>query len=113
LDGSNGPAQGDAVKQNNSGAFSLGYTPTSVLELSNVAATIMSDGTYCPPTPLEGVTDRHGNPVPIDGPGCEQVVSPDTAHKLQKGLSKDHTEGTSKKAAKEAGWERPLMAKTG
>ncbi|MHA6801016.1 transglycosylase domain-containing protein [Bounagaea algeriensis] len=112
-DGSNGPSQAQSVKQNNSGAFTLGYTPTSVLELSNVAATIMSDGVFCPPTPLEGVQDRHGNPVPIDEPDCEQAVSPRTAHELQQGMSKDHTEGTSRQAAEAAGWDRPMIGKTG
>ncbi|WP_440900500.1 transglycosylase domain-containing protein, partial [Actinosynnema sp.] len=35
-DKSNGPSQGDAVKQGNMGSFTLGAGPTSVLELANV-----------------------------------------------------------------------------
>lgn len=112
-DGSNGPSIAEQVKKNNRGDFTLGDTPTSVLELSNTAATIMSDGVYCPPTPIEEVRDRNGNPVPIKQPGCEQAVSPDTAHQLAQGLSKDDTEGTSKQAAQQAGWNRPIIGKTG
>jgi membrane peptidoglycan carboxypeptidase len=112
-DGSNGPSVADTVKQRNLGGFTLGFTPTNVLELSNVAATIMSDGTYCPPSPIEEVTDRDGNPIPIQEAGCEQVVSPDVAHQLAQGLSKDYTEGTARVAAKAAGWNRPMIGKTG
>ncbi|MCI2416667.1 penicillin-binding protein [Saccharopolyspora sp. K220] len=112
-DGSNGPSQADAIKKGNRGAFTLGYTPTSVLELSNVAATIMSDGVYCPPTPIEEVTDRHGNPVPLNDAPCEQVISPQVAATLAQGLSKDDTDGTSRAAAQAVGWNRPMIGKTG
>ncbi|GAB3277117.1 transglycosylase domain-containing protein [Parasphingorhabdus pacifica] len=112
-DGSNGPSQGQAIKENNRGAFTLGYTPTSVLELSNVAATIMSGGTFCPPTPIEEVKDRHGNIIPIEEQPCDQAVTPEVARALAEGLSKDHTEGTSQRAAEAAGWTRPLIGKTG
>ncbi|GAA3355156.1 transglycosylase domain-containing protein [Saccharopolyspora gregorii] len=112
-DGSNGPSQAEAVKKNKRGAFTLGYTPTSVLELSNVAATIMSGGTYCPPTPLEEIQDRNGNDVPIKEAACEQAISPEVAGQLAQGMSKDDTEGTSKAAATAAGWTRPMIGKTG
>ena len=112
-DGSNGPSQAEAVKRNNRGAFTLGYTPTSVLELSNVAATIMSGGKWCPPTPVEEVTDRNGNPVPLKEAPCEQVISPQVAGQLAQGMSLDDKVGTSKQAAQAAGWNRPLMGKTG
>jgi membrane peptidoglycan carboxypeptidase len=112
-DGSNGPSQADAVKNANRGAFTLGYTPTSVLELSNVAATVISHGVYCPPNPIEGIKDRYGNPVPIKQAPCEQVLSPQLADELAQGLSKDNTDGTSKQAAQAAGWNRPVAAKTG
>lgn len=106
-------SQAEAVKQSNRGAFTLGYTPTSVLELSNVAATIMSGGTFCPPNPIEEVTDRHGNPVPLKEQGCDQAVPPHVADSLAQGMSKDDTEGTSRAAAQAAGWNRPMIGKTG
>ncbi|WP_344131210.1 transglycosylase domain-containing protein [Saccharopolyspora halophila] len=112
-DGSNGPTIAEYVKQRNIGGFTLGFTPTNVLELSNVGATIMSDGVFCPPSPIEQVTDRNGNPVPINEAGCDQAVSPEVAHQLAQGMGKDHTEGTSRAAAKAAGWNRPMIGKTG
>lgn len=112
-DGSNGPSQAEAIKNGNRGAFTLGYTPTSVLELSNVGATIMSGGMYCPPTPIEEVKDRLGNPVPLKEAKCERAVSPEVAAALAQGMSKDDTDGTSRMAAQEAGWTRPMIGKTG
>ncbi len=112
-DGSNGLSQADAIKKGNRGAFTLGYSPTSVLELSNVAATIMSGGVYCPPTPIEEVKDRHGNPLPLNDAPCEQAISPQVAAALAQGMSKDDTDGTSRTAAQAAGWTRPMIGKTG
>jgi membrane peptidoglycan carboxypeptidase len=112
-DGSNGPSLGDSIKRRNNGSFTLGFTPTSVLELSNVAATIMSDGVYCPPTPIEEVKDRYGNPVQLGEPACEQAVAPAVATALAQGLSKDDTEGTSRAAAQAVQWARPMIGKTG
>jgi membrane peptidoglycan carboxypeptidase len=111
--GSNGLSQADTVKNGKRGAFTLGYTPTSVLELSNVAATIMSHGVFCPPTPIEEVRDRHGNVVPLPPERCEQAVSPQTADQLAQGMGKDDTDGTSRGAAKAANWTRPMIGKTG
>ena len=112
-DGSNGPSQAEAIKKGNRGAFTLGYTPTSVLELSNVGATIMSGGVYCPPTPIEEIKDRHGNPVKLADAPCEQAIPPQVAAELAQGLSKDATDGTSRVAAQAAGWTRPIIGKTG
>lgn len=113
LNGENGPSQATAIKEGNRGSFTLGPTPTSVLELSNVAATIMSGGVFCPPTPIEEVQDRHGNPVSIKEKPCEQAVPQHVADSLAQGLSKDHTSGTSVTAATDAGWSRPMIGKTG
>ncbi|WP_225978134.1 transglycosylase domain-containing protein [Gandjariella thermophila] len=104
----------DAVKSENRASFTLGPTPTNVLELSNVAATLMSGGVWCPPTPIEQVLDRNGKPVPIREQGCQQVLSTPIANSLVVGLSKDDQgPGTSAAAAAAAGWNRPVMAKTG
>ncbi|MDR7301178.1 membrane peptidoglycan carboxypeptidase [Haloactinomyces albus] len=107
-------SEAQTIKRNNSGSFTLGVSSVSVLELSNVMATIMSDGLWCPPTPVESVTDRNGNRVPVKQKACEQVISPRIAEALAKGMSKDHLPGgTSHAAAQAAGWDRPLAAKTG
>ncbi|WP_229686401.1 transglycosylase domain-containing protein [Longimycelium tulufanense] len=113
-DGSNGPSVLDAVVRGNLGTFTLGVTPVSPLELSNVAATIASGGMWCPPTPIEQVTDRDGKPVPVKEASCERAVDEDLANSLAQGLSKDDKPGgTSATAAGAAGWTREILGKTG
>ncbi|WP_199429960.1 transglycosylase domain-containing protein [Qaidamihabitans albus] len=96
------------------GSFTLGPSPLSGLELANVAATIMSGGTWCPPTPIKEVLDRNGNPVPIEEAPCEQAVEEGLANSLAVGMSKDHEPGgTAADAAADVGWSRPMIGKTG
>jgi membrane peptidoglycan carboxypeptidase len=94
-------------------SFTLGVTPVSPLEMANVSATILSGGVWCPPNPIQSVTDRNGKPVAVAQQPCEQVVSPGLANTLAAGLSKDTTAGTSAAAAGAAGWHRPDIGKTG
>ncbi|MEU4253747.1 transglycosylase domain-containing protein [Amycolatopsis sp. NPDC026612] len=96
------------------GSFTLGFSPVSGLEMGNVAATILSGGVWCPPTPIAGVTDRNGKPVAIKEAPCEQAVPEGLANTLAVGMSKDDLPGgTSYKAAAEVGWDRPIIGKTG
>ncbi|GAB3000064.1 penicillin-binding protein [Amycolatopsis acidiphila] len=101
------------VAQAGLGAFTLGVSPTNGLELANVAATIMSGGVWCPPTPIGGVNDRDGRPVKIKEARCEQAVPEGLANTLAVGMSKDATDGTSRAAAQAVGWNRPMIGKTG
>ncbi|MCP2164593.1 penicillin-binding protein [Goodfellowiella coeruleoviolacea] len=104
------PKRGNA----GNGTFTLGPTAVSTLELANVAATLMSGGRWCPPTPVLQITDRQGQPVKINEPPCEQVVPKELADTLVIGLSKDDQgSGTSAAAAKKYEWKRPMMGKTG
>lgn len=102
------------IKDENRGSFTLGPTPVNALELSNVAATLASDGTWCPPTPIDSITDRDGKPVAVTQQACEQVVDPGLARTLSVGLGEDHIgAGTSAAAAAATGWTAPVSAKTG
>ncbi len=95
-------------------SFTLGPAPVSTLELANVAATIMSGGKWCPPTPLQGVLDRYGKPVPVNEQPCEQVVAEPLANTLATGMSKDDVgAGTASAAANQFKWKRPMLGKTG
>ena len=47
-----------------------------MLELANVGATLASAGRWCPPSPIESVTDQNGKPVPVKEAACEQAVEP-------------------------------------
>jgi membrane peptidoglycan carboxypeptidase len=97
----------------NDTAFTLGFSPLSPLEEANVTTTIKSDGVWCPPNPILSITDSHGKHVPVPAQPCQQAVSPDVAHALIQGLSDDTVNGTSADAARNAGWHRPDIGKTG
>jgi membrane peptidoglycan carboxypeptidase len=97
-------------------SFTLSPAPVSTLEMANVAATIMSGGKWCPPTPLVEVLDRNGKKLDItkyEEP-CEQAVAEPLARSLAQGMSKDDTGGgTSAGAASRFNWSRPMLGKTG
>ncbi|TXG92329.1 PASTA domain-containing protein [Rhodococcus rhodnii] len=104
----------DFQKDQNLGSFTLGPTWINPLELSNVAATLASHGKWCPPTPIDSVYDRSGNPVPISEEACQQVVEPGLADTLANAMSKDDLPGgTSAAAAGSTGWTLPMSGKTG
>ncbi|WP_376767233.1 penicillin-binding protein [Gordonia asplenii] len=118
------------VKDGNLGSFTLGPVPINALELSNVAATLSSGGTWCPPNPIASISkpkrDRYGNAVmgpdnrpalatvPFNAPKCEQVVETGLANTLANAMSfDDRGGGTSAAAAGATGWGLPVSAKTG
>ena len=103
----------EVIKQQELASFTLGVTPTSVLELANVGATLFSEGTWCPPTPIDSITDANGEDVPVTEEPCQQAVEPGLANTLVTGMSKDDINGTSATAARAAGWNRPMAGKTG
>ena len=103
----------EVTKAQKQASFTLGVTPTSVLELANVGATLDSAGKWCPPSPIEKITDASGNRVPLTETACEQAVDPALANTLLTGLSKDDTMGTAAGAAGQVGWTRPMAGKTG
>jgi membrane peptidoglycan carboxypeptidase len=103
----------EVTKAQKQASFTLGVSPTSVLELANVGATLVSAGKWCPPSPVEKITDAAGNPVPLTEAPCEQAVDPGLANTLLTGLSKDDTMGTAAGAARQVGWTRPMAGKTG
>ncbi|QBJ98725.1 PASTA domain-containing protein [Rhodococcus sp. ABRD24] len=104
----------DMQKAQNLGSFTLGPTWVNPLELANVAATLASHGKWCPPSPIDSITDREGKQVPITQQACEQVVDPGLADTLSVALSKDDAPGgTSAGAAAAAGWKLPMSGKTG
>ncbi|MBW0093670.1 penicillin-binding protein, partial [Pseudonocardia sp. KRD-184] len=111
--GTQGRTVGEAVRAEQRASFTLGPVPTSPLELANVATTIVSGGIWCPPSPVDAVLDSTGTPVPLAEAPCEQAVDEDLAASLAFALSEDHTGGTATTAAQAAGWERPMIGKTG
>jgi membrane peptidoglycan carboxypeptidase len=103
----------DFVKRQNVGSFTLGPIEVNALELSNVAATLASGGTWCPPNPIDKVIDRTGKDVAVTTETCEQVVPEGLANTLANAMSKDDTGGTAASAAGSVGWNLPMSGKTG
>ncbi|RZT25181.1 membrane peptidoglycan carboxypeptidase [Mycobacterium sp. BK558] len=104
----------DFVKRQNLGSFTLGPIEVNALELSNVAATLSSGGTWCPPNPIAQVLDRTGQEVSVTTETCEQVVPEGLANTLANAMSKDDQgSGTAAGAAGSVGWTLPMSGKTG
>jgi membrane peptidoglycan carboxypeptidase len=103
----------EVTKAQNLASFTLGVTPTSILELANVGATLDSGGMWCPPSPVEEITDSAGHRVPITELPCERVLDEGLANTLLNGLSHDDVMGTAAASAKALGWNRPIGSKTG
>src|SRR6476619_5426822 len=104
----------DFVKRQNLGSFTLGPIEVNALELSNVAATLGSSGTWCPPNPIDKVFDRTGDEVSVTTETCEQVVPEGLANTLANALSHDAVgNGTAAGSAGSAGWTLPVSGKTG
>lgn len=104
----------DFVKRQNIGSFTLGPIEVNALELSNVAATLASGGTWCPPNPIAQVIDRHGQEVSVTTETCEQAVPEGLANTLANAMSKDdQAGGTASGAAGSVGWDLPMSGKTG
>jgi membrane peptidoglycan carboxypeptidase len=63
------------------GAFTLGVSESTPLDLANAYATLAADGKYCEPTPIRQITDRYNAKLDVGSANCKQVVSTDVARK--------------------------------
>ncbi len=66
-------------KANGWGAFTLGVSDTTPLEMANAYATLAADGMYCEATPVISITDSAGKPVAAGNPQCQQVIKVEVA----------------------------------
>jgi membrane peptidoglycan carboxypeptidase len=110
-----GNSYADEVTAQKIASYTLGVSPVSPLELSNVGATLDSDGLWCPPTPVDAITDRDGNQVTWKQQACEQAVAPELAHTLTNAMYGDmhSSDGTAYASAQAAKWTRESASKTG
>jgi membrane peptidoglycan carboxypeptidase len=60
------------------GAFPLGVSATTPLDMANAYATLAADGRYCRPTPVQQIVDADGKRAPVAAQ-CRQVIEPDVA----------------------------------
>ncbi|MEE6257722.1 transglycosylase domain-containing protein [Plantactinospora sonchi] len=61
------------------GAFTLGVSATTPLDLANAYATLAAEGTYCKPLPVAAILDPTGRPLPVSKPSCGKMLSPEIA----------------------------------
>jgi membrane peptidoglycan carboxypeptidase len=61
------------------GTFTLGVTQNTPLEMANAFATLVADGLYCQPTPVESITDHNGTKLDVGNPRCTKVVDTEVA----------------------------------
>jgi membrane peptidoglycan carboxypeptidase len=63
----------------NWGAFTLGVSATTPLDLANAYATLAADGKYCEPTPVQEIRGQDGKPLDVANPRCRNEVKPEIA----------------------------------
>jgi membrane peptidoglycan carboxypeptidase len=81
--------QASPEKAKNWGAFTLGVSDATPLEMANAYATVAADGRYCEPLPVLSVTKPDGTPMTwkpdgstetdVANPRCRQELKPDVA----------------------------------
>ena len=69
----------DRESARNWGAFTLGVSSTTPLDVANAYASLAADGTYCEPIPVEEIRDHEGNKLDVGDPRCRQAVKPEVA----------------------------------
>jgi membrane peptidoglycan carboxypeptidase len=62
------------------GAFTLGVSAATPLDMANAYATLAADGMYCAPTPVKEIVDTtNGNKLDVANPTCKQAVGKEVA----------------------------------
>jgi membrane peptidoglycan carboxypeptidase len=62
------------------GAFTLGVSAATPLDMANAYATLAADGLYCDPLPVVEIRDFNGAKLDAANPRCHQAVDPNVAH---------------------------------
>lgn len=61
------------------GAFTLGVSATTPLDLANAYATVSAGGIHCEPIPVEEIRTMDGETLDIAEPNCKRVIDKDVA----------------------------------
>jgi membrane peptidoglycan carboxypeptidase len=64
------------------GAFTLGVSASTPLDMANAYATLAADGKYCTPTPVQQITTGKGEKLDVGRPNCRQATKPDVARAM-------------------------------
>jgi membrane peptidoglycan carboxypeptidase len=72
-------AQYAASTKNDWGAFTLGVSAATPLDMANAYATLGADGLYCEPLPVLEIRDFNGAKLDAASPRCHQAVDPNVS----------------------------------
>ncbi|GAA5188312.1 transglycosylase domain-containing protein [Rugosimonospora acidiphila] len=61
------------------GAFTLGVSATTPLDMANAYASLAADGLYCEPLPVDSISDFGGHKLDAANPRCHQAVPVDVS----------------------------------
>ena len=67
------------LRANQWGAFTLGVSASTPLDMANAYATLAGDGMYCAPTPIEQITTQDSEKLDVGKPHCIRATSTDVA----------------------------------
>ena len=95
------------------GSFVLGVNEVSPLALSAAYAAFAAHGLYCAPRPVTSIVDALGEPVPLPGPDCRQVLPPEIADTVTAVLRGTIDGPSPFRTAARADIGRPAAGKTG
>jgi membrane peptidoglycan carboxypeptidase len=108
------------------GAFTLGVSDVTPIEMANVFATVAAEGAYCEPLPVRSIKNRDGTNATFQGkliaaPRCHRAFSPDVARAATDAASCVTGYGAAKGSC--GGWQtspmvyatlhRPVAGKSG
>jgi membrane peptidoglycan carboxypeptidase len=71
----------DEASANQWGAFTLGVSASTPLDIANAYATLAGDGMYCAPTPIQQIYTQDGKKIDVGQPNCKRATSKDVARK--------------------------------
>ncbi|GGN49592.1 membrane peptidoglycan carboxypeptidase [Actinoplanes campanulatus] len=63
------------------GAFTLGVSMSTPLDIASAYATLAADGEYCAPTPIESITTADGTKIDAGQPDCTKATTKEVARK--------------------------------
>ena len=63
------------------GAFTLGVSASTPLDIAGAYATLAADGKYCTPTPIQSITTQSGAQLPNGRSACTQATTKEVARK--------------------------------
>ncbi|HEU4346410.1 MAG TPA: transglycosylase domain-containing protein [Actinoplanes sp.] len=63
------------------GAFTLGVSSSTPLDIANAYATLAADGRYCSPTPIRRIIAQDGTELEVGKPQCTRATSAEVARR--------------------------------